>query len=297
MQPIHSLFFSFMSESLQLSKNQSLQNMIVRSIFILLFIGILPLEGLFGQDTGEPKVVATDPMRSYETQGIGNGISMNVNLNNFGIAVGAEYRKVVSPFSEIYFNTQISGLRDVSEQTLQFFGQQIIPNKYNRALVFPVMLGFRKRFFPEAVSDNFRFNLSAGVGPAFVFSYPYFSDQNNNGIRDVLFSEFGPIEETINDFFTGWSDGSWETGLSGEISVGVDLGRDFKKLNGVKFTFQFFYFADGIQMMEPFTPARQPYDTTIGMNDPRHAQIFSELFEHQKVFVTPQITFLFGKMW
>ncbi|MDV7399693.1 hypothetical protein RZS08_50230, partial [Arthrospira platensis SPKY1] len=105
-----------------------------------------------------------EPMRDYRTDGIRGGLSLNVMLNNFGLAVGGEYRKVVTPLSELYVHAQISSLRDVSEQNFQFFGQQVIPNKYSRALAFPLLFGYRKRVFPEAISDNFRLNFSAAAG-------------------------------------------------------------------------------------------------------------------------------------
>lgn len=255
---------------------------------------------LYAQLTDEPPLADTDPTRTYATENIKGGLALNINVNNFGLSVGGEYRKVIGPLSEFYATAQISGLRDVREQTFQFFGQQIIPNKYNRAFSFPIMVGFRHRFFPDAISDNFRLNLSAALGPAFIFAFPYFQDNNNNGVRDVIFNQDITIDERINDVFAGWSNGSWLTALSGELNIGVDLGQKFDKLNGVKFGFQFYYIPDGIQMMEPFTPIRQittlaEYD--ISINDDGHSRLFSPLYDRLKFFGTPQITFLFGKMW
>lgn len=252
---------------------------------------------VYAQETDEPELAKTDPMSSYSTDNISGGLTMNVMINNFGLSVGGEYRKVVGPLSELYVTAQISGLRDVREQTFQLFGQQIIPNKYNRAFTFPLMLGFRHRFFPEAISDNFRLNLSAAVGPAMIFAFPYFRDQNRNGIRDVIFTRDIVYDERINDVFAGWSEGSWLTALSGEFNIGVDLGRDFKKLNGVKFGFQFYYIPDGIQMMEPFSPIGPNYDLGLSVNDEDHSRFFAPLYGKRKFFGTPQITFLFGKMW
>lgn len=249
------------------------------------------------QQTDEPELADTNPMRSYTTEGIKGGLAMNVMINNFGLSVGGEYRKVVGPFSEMYVNAQISGLRDVREQTFQLFGQQIIPNKFNRAISFPVMLGFRHRFFPNAISDNFRLNLSAALGPAMIFAFPYFQDRNNNGVRDVIYTQDFILDERINDIFAGWSEGSWLSALSGELNIGVDLGQKFKKLNGVKFGFQFYYVPDGIQMMEPFTPNAPVYDVSVSINDSEHSRLFSPSYERRKFFGTPQITFLFGKMW
>lgn len=245
----------------------------------------------------EPDMATIDPMRSYQTEKIKAGISFNMMVNNFGVVLGGEYRRTTGAFTEWYLTMQISGLRDVSEQSFQFFGQQVVPNKFNRALAIPVMLGYRKRFFADAIADNFRFNLSMGLGPAFVFAYPYFRDQNNNGIRDVFISAFQIQEERINDIFTGWSNGNWHTGLAGEFQIGLDLGPNFKRLNGVKFGFHVYYIPDGIQMMEPFTPVRQNYNPTIGQGDPGFDQEFEPLFGKMRFFATPQITILFGRMW
>jgi hypothetical protein len=262
-----------------------------------LFLATSISSNIFAQQTDEPELAETDPMRSYTTENIKGALALNVMVNNFGLSVGGEYRKIVGPFSELYVTAQISGLRDVREQTFQLFGQQIIPNKHNRAFSFPLMFGVRHRFFPNAISDNFRLNLSAALGPALIFAFPYYRDRNNNGVRDVIFRQDLVYEERINDVFAGWSSGSWLSALSGELNIGVDLGRKFEKLNGVKFGFQFYYVPDGIQMMEPFTALSPVYDISVSTSDAAHGQLFSPLYDRLKFFGTPQITFLFGKMW
>lgn len=281
-----------------LALNQKMKDQVLR-LTALFFVLLFASSALFAQlpNKLEPQMASVDPMRDYSTENIKGGISLNIMVSNFGVSVGGEYRKVIGPLGEFYTAAHITGLRDVSEQTFQFFGQQVIPNKYERALAFPILFGYRQRFFANQISDNFRFNLSAAVGPAFVFSYPYFSDTNNNTIRDRFFTPVSIQEERINDFFTGWNDGNWSTGLAGEFQVGVDLGRKFKTLNGVKFGFQFFYIPDGLQLMEPFIPSRSDYDPSLAVGDPGFDENFEPLYDRLYFFVTPQITILFGKMW
>src|SRR5690625_6922218 len=101
-------------------------------------------------------------------------------MKNFGFAVGCKYRKVVSQQTELTASLRITGLRDASEQTFTdfFWGQQVIPNKYQRAMAFPLMLGMRQRVFPGFIQENYRFFLSGSLGVAAAFSYPYFRDLN-----------------------------------------------------------------------------------------------------------------------
>jgi len=132
---------------------------------IVLLVTLLPV--LAHSQIQEPDVRSYDPPRTPMDDGVRSGIGFNVTLNNFGVGLGAEYKRVFSPMMEGYATFQVTGLRDVSEQTFTdfFFGQQIVPNKYRRGLSMPLTLGLRQRVFAEQVADNYRFYLTAGVGP------------------------------------------------------------------------------------------------------------------------------------
>lgn len=228
-----------------------------------------------------------------------SGFGFNVVMNNFGFGLGGEYRKVVAPSTELMATLRVGGLRDASEQTFTdyFFGQQIIPNKYQRAFAFPLLLGIRHRLFTNVIQENYRFFVSASLGPVMSFSFPYFEDNNNNGYREQFTNYFEPV----NDVLTGWSDGDWHLGGTGEMKIGLDIGGNFAKLNSIEFGYYFYYFPDGIQIMMPNQPATAINPETgrqqFVVNPDTGELELEPFFDSQKFFGSPQITFTFGWLW
>lgn len=260
----------------------------------------------------EPEVVEVPRDLITLSDEYSSGFGISVNMNNFGFGLGTEYRKVVAPQSEIIFKLGFTGLRDESEQTFTdfFFGQQIVPNKFQRGLAFPLMAGFRQRIFPDIIQENYRFFVSASAGPVAAFTYPYFDDSNGNGYRETgneyqFFEDNGELfvrfaqPERVNDVFSGMGDGDWHWGAAGELKIGVDIGSNFSRLNSIEFGYYFYYFTDGIQMMQPNQPVIQE---RTGPNQSPYVWengqlVVEEFFEPQKFFGTPQITFTFGWLW
>ncbi len=271
-------------------------------LFSLLICLLLP--SLVFAQIEEPELRPFDPPRTPADDGVSNGIGLNVVLNNFGAGVGAEYKRVVAPFMEAYTTFRITGLRDVGEQTFTdfFFGQQIVPNKYQRGFSMPLTFGVRQRMLANTISDDYRFYLVGGIGPVLAFTYPYFEDQNENGFREDL-REFGiGYVEPVNDIFTGLSDGDWHLGLAGELKLSLDIGRNFANLTSIQFGYMFYYFDEGLQIMQPQRPKVR--DDFIGPGelpyviDPETGWFEMEpWFDAQRFFGTPQISFVFGRMW
>jgi hypothetical protein len=268
---------------------------------------LLVLQGpLLGQAGLEPPLRGIDEFRTPMDEGLRRAASFNISLNNHGFALSGEYRRVVSPLGELFAELQITALRDVTEQNYQFFGQQIIPNKRNRVLAFPLMVGFRHRLFPQPVSDNFRFYAMAQAGPTMAFVYPYYNTVNVNYVIERELMEqgldpdiirFGPVEanlgQFVNDVFQGWGDGSWKFGTSGKIGLGIDFGENFKTITTIKVGFAFSYFPEAIQVMDPFN--------AVGIipGNPERPDIYvvTEGAPSQKLFTSPFITLSFGGMW
>jgi len=242
----------------------------------------------------EPEVVELPDPKTPLSEGYQNSLGFDVFINNFGFGIGGTYGRVVGPYTELTFRTGITGIRDASEQNFQSFitGQQIVPNKYKRAFGFPFMVGMKQRLFARHIDDNLRFFVSGAAGPAMAFTYPYVDDRNQDGFRTFRLTDQGfllPVEQ-VNDFFTGWKDGETHWGYSGEIKIGVDLGSSFSSRTTIEFGYFFYYFKDGLQIMEPRKPT--VYDTSDGF--PAGS---TEFFDAQKYFGTPQIKFTFGGMW
>lgn len=278
---------------------------------LVLFIFISAQSDVLAQ-IQEPQVIEPQRELTVLSDEYGSGFGIGINMNNFGFGIAGEYRKVVGPQSEIMLKLGITGLRDESEQTFTdyFFGQQIVPNKFQRGMAFPLMTGFRQRVFSDVIQENYRFFVSASAGPVVAFTYPYFEDTNNNGYRETgneydIFEDNGELfiryaqAERVNDIFSDMGSGEWHWGAAGELKLGVDIGRNFSRLNSVEFGYYFYYFTEGIQMMQPNQPVIQQQ---TGANESPYVWengqlVVEEFFEPQKFFGTPQITFTFGWLW
>lgn len=244
----------------------------------------------------EPEVKSSDNASYPLKEGLSNSIGGSAFVNNFGFGIGGNYSHALGPFTQFTFFAGVTGIRDASEISIQnfFTGRRVVPNKFNRALGFPFLFGIKKRLFPNQIADNFRFFVAASGGPSLAFVYPYLDDNDGNGFRSTQLVEVAPgvnrrfFTEEINDFFSGLGDGSTEWGATGEIKVGVDLGSNFKRQSTLEIGYFFYYFDQGIQILEP----RRPVSNTQG-------EIIDivESFDAQKFFGTPQIKFTYSGWW
>jgi len=245
----------------------------------------------------EPDLIVEERVSTPLNMHYQSGLTFDFVVNNFGFGIGGQYRRVLAPQMEGIINLRVTGLRDALEQTFTdvFFGQQVVPNKFQRAFAFPVMTGLRKRLFADSVQDQYRFFVSASAGAVAAFSFPYFNDRNDNGYREQFNDNF----EQVNDIFTGWSEGDWHFGGAGEFKIGVDVGRNFSSVTSIEFGYYMNYFPDGIQMM---TPTQPDLRENVGPNENPFQFEDGELvlepyFDEQKFFGTPQITITFGRLW
>lgn len=267
-------------------------------LFFLPLVFVLSLVENTRAQTLEPPVLEIPRDISTLNEKYGSGFGFNFLMNNFGFGVGGEMRQVIAPQTELTASFRLTALRDASEQTFTdfFFGQQIIPNKFQRAFGFPLMLGIRQRLFADVIQEDYRFFVSAAIGPAAALSYPYFDDINDNGFRE----QFANFFEPVNDVFTGLSEGEWHLGGAGEFKIGLDIGSNFARLSSVEFGYFFYYFPNSIQIMMPNQPAlRQnvPPGQSPLQFDQDGELILEPFFEAQSFFGSPQITFTFGWFW
>lgn len=273
-----------------------LKSIFAACVFLAAFL--LPLSSAVYAQVLEPEVERATRTVSILNENYGSGFGFGFVMNNFGFGAGGEFRKVIAPQTELTASLRITGLRDASEQTFTdfFWGQQVIPNKYQRAMAFPLMLGMRQRIFPGLIQEDYRFFIAGSMGVAAGFSYPYFEDLNNNGYREQFTNYFEPV----NDIFSGMGDGSWHWGTAGEIKIGVDIGSSFSRLSSIEFGYYFYYFPNGIQIMMPNQPDLidnpQPGQNPIQVG-PDGEILLEPFFDAQTFFGSPQITFTFGWLW
>lgn len=272
------------------------RNYCIGAVILLIVLGITVNNAQAQLE--EPDVIKKSEPKTPLSEGYHNDIGFDVVLNNFGFGIGGHYSRVLGDYTELTFQTAITGIRDVSEQNFQnfFTGNQIVPNRYKRAFGFPFLIGMEQRLFARQIEDSFRLFVGGGVGPAMAFTYPYISDTDNSGFRTyVVRNGFLRPTERVNDFFTGWGDGESHWGYSGELKIGADIGSSFGTRTTVEFGYFFYYFSEGLQLMEPYRP--------YGYDENGNPVIFNgegeqrSHFDAQKYFGTPQIKFTFGSMW
>lgn len=261
----------------------------------------------FAQIGSQPPVIQPGKPVTPLSKNLHRGLAFEVLLSNFGFGVGGQYRQVISPMTELTADLRITGLKNVSEQTIStYFGQET-PHKFNRVIAFPFSIGIRHRIFAKLLDDNFRVHLAAAVGPSMAFVYPYFKDYNQNGVRDygnmvLQNGRYYPIYssqvtssaqlvnyEPVNDMFSDWKDGHLKWGTSGQLVLSVDLGK-FKNIGSINVGYYFHYYPGGIQMLEP---------KNYVLTGPNNAQYYTlqKANSPQKYFGSPIISFSFGGMW
>ncbi len=268
--------------------------MISRSLILAVFITVATGLSVSAQ-TNEPEPRAIPAPETYQKKGLSSGVGFHMFINNFGFGLGGQFRKVVGPFSQVTATIDLTGVRDVSEQRFQFFDQQVIPNKYRRVIGAPMLVGFKHRLFPYQIADNFRLYGMVEGGAIMATVIPYFEDFNNNGFRDVQPPHNRLLIEPINDIFEGWKEATIEWGYAGRIKLGVDFGNNFKKLSSVEFGYNFYYFPQGIQMMEPRRPVLNNQGEPVYDED--QVMQTRPFYDSMSFFGTPQISLVFGSFW
>lgn len=244
---------------------------------------------------GEPEVRKKEVPKNLYDEGYRSGFGFLFGANDFGFGVGGQYRKVLTRYSEAHLTFRINGLKDPREQTYidYFFGTKTVPDKYQRVISFPVSLGMKHRFLAKQITDNFRLFGSVSGGPVFAYSFPYFNDQNNNGFRENDNQLYGTFEQT-NDIFTGWKRGDWHLGLTGSAELGIDFSSNFANLQSFQFGYNFYYFKNGLQILEPSKPS-------VDQNGaPRYVSGVLQTtssYKPKKYYGSAQISFIFGWMW
>ena len=279
---------------------------------IFVFVTVLLMSGSVMAQYNEPEIQPIVQPKNLFDEGYKKGFGFSFGLNDFGFGAGMQYRRGISPHNELLLNFKIAGLRDPSEQTYvdYYFGNRTVASKYQRVITFPIMFGFKHRLFANQISDNFRVHTSMSLGPSFSVVLPYFNDNNGNGYREDGYYLFGyddnnePISnysvEPVNDIFQGWKDAKTEIGWNGELVLGIDFGENFARIQSLQFGYSFYYFKQGLQILEPNQPIIQPDGSFLDKDEDRYID-FPEGFEHANdpinYFGSAQITFIFGWMW
>jgi len=168
---------------------------------------------------------------------------MQLLLTNSGFGLGAYMSKALSPHHAVTAELSISAAKDEREVAFfDRFGQRDVPNKANYLLEIPLLVGGEKRLFEDKIEDNFRPFISASAGPLLGWVYPYFDDDNNNGVFDEGESTHGVLSGIMN--------GHVQAGFATSLAVGARFGEPGSSGYGVRIGYRLSYYLDEIALLE-----------------------------------------------
>lgn len=173
-----------------------------------------------------------------------HGFGGQILLTNNGFGLGGYYMRVLA--RDISFITELSIGSGKDEREVAFldrFGRRELPNKANYLLQMPVHIGIEKRLFRSIIEDNFRPFLHLTFGPTVGWLYPYFSDDNNNGVLDN--------GEKTFDGFSAFPKGEIRMGVGGTFALGAYFGATSGVIQSVRVGYTFTHFLDKISLLEP----------------------------------------------
>ncbi|MEM1042457.1 MAG: hypothetical protein AAGI91_07485 [Bacteroidota bacterium] len=191
----------------------------------------------------------------------GNGIGASLMLTNFGFGLGALYRNALSETTSLTVEFSASAGKDEREQEffIGFFGDTVVPFKRSYFLVAPLHVGIEQRLFRASIEDSFRPFVHVLAGPSAGFQWPYFEDQNNNGIRETDERKLGAL--------SGLNEGSFQLGVGATLAFGAYFGESRRATQGFRIGYVGSYFFEPVDLLElrpeVESPTRQFFGTPV----------------------------------
>lgn len=205
------------------------------------------------------------PIREGGLQEAPRGLGGQVLLTNSGFGLGVFVRRRVQDDRVATFELSLSSIEDEREVAFfDRFGERDVPNKASYLIEIPFRIGLERRLFRSRIEDNFRPFVHVAGGPVIGWTYPYYDDENENGVLDT--------NEPTYDILSGIRRGHVVPGVGAALSVGANFGPLSGSTQGIRLGFQVTRFRDDIDLLEP--SIKQPKD----------------------VFMTPFIMVYFGRL-
>ncbi|NNF03714.1 MAG: hypothetical protein HKN17_04530 [Rhodothermales bacterium] len=171
------------------------------------------------------------------------GYGAQVLLTNSGFGLGGFLTRGAGRNLTIVLDAGISPLRDEREVAFfDRFGQKEVPNKANYFIEVPVQIGFQRRIFRSRIEDNFRPFFQASAGPTFGWKYPYFEDENDNGLIER--------DERVYGVVSGVGRGTPEFGVGGSLTLGANFGDFGRTAYGVRIGYRFTRFRNPVELID-----------------------------------------------
>jgi hypothetical protein len=221
---------------------------------ILAFVLIAALSG-FGAVQAQPLPEPAEP----EGPGrYGTGAGGMILLTNYGFGLGGLYRHAVGEATSVMAEFSLGAGKDEREQEffVGFFGDTVVPFKRSNFLIAPLHVGIERRLFRASIEDSFRPFVQVLVGPAVGYQWPYFEDENGNGIREA--------DERKLGILSGLDDGSFRLGAGGTLALGAYFGESRRATQGIRIGYTASYFFEDVELLEPRAEVESPEQRWFG---------------------------------
>ena len=139
-------------------------------------------------------------------------------------------------FYKYSFNRTLTGVIDLSiseskdereMEYIDYWGNTFVFGKVNRIFLIPLNFGIQYRLFADALTENLRPYVSAGVGPTFVVTTPY-----------------------EKDFFSAFGDAKMHYAAGGYVGIGANFGDSKSNLLGINVRYYYFsLFGEGVESL------------------------------------------------
>ena len=162
-----------------------------------------------------------------------NVLGIDIMFSDGGFGLGGFYRHQLSDILTGFVDISMSEAKDSREFTYTYqdiygYIDTYTLGKVNRVFVVPVNFGFQYRLFKDAITDNLRPYINAGVGPSFVITTPY---------EREFFNAFGYATTKIT--------------LGSYIGFGANFGLDKSSLVGINLRYYIIHFFDqGVESLK-----------------------------------------------
>lgn len=199
-----------------------------------------------------------DPPEPEGPAHYGTGLGATILLTNYGFGLGGVYRGAVGEATSLVAEVSVSAGKDDREQEffVGFFGDTVVPFKRSYFLMAPLHVGLERRLFRAAIEDSFRPFVQALGGPTLGFQWPYFEDENGDGIRGGDERKLGAL--------SGLSDGSFRFGVGATLAIGAYFGESRRATQGVRIGYVGSYFFRDVELLEPRPEVESPSQRFFG---------------------------------
>ncbi len=166
-----------------------------------------------------------------------NAWGVDLVFSGNGFAGGVFMQKKIQEGFYGFVDLYISGARNSDEFELYdpTTRQTFIRDKINRLYMFPLMFGASYSLFQNKVIGSFKPFASAGVGPTFILSTPYYDKE-----KDIFVG-----------FFESFGSAKFFTRFGGFIGIGADIETSPRNVSNVEIRYFFIPFGGaGLESIE-----------------------------------------------